>query len=109
MVVGPQSPFSNIPTVVEVAGDWICELLQESRKRDAAVVEADPASEEAWVRESEEIAYATLFAKEKRSWVFGTNVPGKRSSALFYLGGLGAYRQRLDDVAAGGYPGYLMR
>jgi len=46
-----------------------------------------------------------LFTKGN-SWIFGANVPGKKPSVLFYLGGLGNYRNVLADVTADAFRGF---
>jgi cyclohexanone monooxygenase len=38
----------------------------------------------------------------------GSNVPGKARMLMPYIGGVGAYRQRCDDVAASGYEGFVL-
>ena len=43
------------------------------------------------------------------SWIFGANIPGKKRSVLFYLGGLSEYRKILDAEAAAGYPSFITR
>ena len=43
------------------------------------------------------------------SWIFGANIPGKKRSVLFYLGGLGEYRKILAAEAAAGYPSFSLR
>jgi cyclohexanone monooxygenase len=36
----------------------------------------------------------------------GANIPGKHQVFLPYLGGLGAYRQKCDEVAENDYEGF---
>jgi cyclohexanone monooxygenase len=36
----------------------------------------------------------------------GANIPGKPQVFLPYLGGLGSYRQKCDEVAANEYEGF---
>jgi cyclohexanone monooxygenase len=38
----------------------------------------------------------------------GANIPGKPRVFLPYIGGVGAYRQKCDDVTAKGYEGFVM-
>ena len=40
------------------------------------------------------------------SYYFGTNIPGKPRTVLFYLGAYATYRKRCDAVAAEGYKGF---
>ena len=39
------------------------------------------------------------------SWYMGANIPGKPRIFMPYIGGVGAYRQKCDEVAAKGYEG----
>ncbi len=39
----------------------------------------------------------------------GANVPGKPRVLRPYVGGVGACRQKCDEVAANGYPGFTLR
>lgn len=48
------------------------------------------------------IADATLFPKAQ-SWIFGANIPGKKNTVLFYMGGLANYRKALDEVKESNY------
>ena len=50
---------------------------------------------------------ATLVTKTN-SWYMGLNVVGKPPRPLSYFGGVGAYRQKCDDVAAQNYEGCVM-
>jgi cyclohexanone monooxygenase len=45
-----------------------------------------------------------LFPKAD-SWIFGANIPGKKNTVMFYMAGIGAYRQKLDEVRSAEYPG----
>jgi cyclohexanone monooxygenase len=38
----------------------------------------------------------------------GANIPGKPQIFMPYIGGVGAYRQICNDVAAKGYEGFAM-
>jgi len=39
----------------------------------------------------------------------GSNVEGKPRRLLSYIGGVGAYRQRCNEVAANNYAGFALR
>ena len=47
----------------------------------------------------------TLFAKGD-SWIFGANIPGKTNTVMFYMAGLGEYRNELNSVVGDGYRGF---
>jgi hypothetical protein len=38
----------------------------------------------------------------------GSNVPGKPRVFMPYIGGVGAYRERCDEVVANGYEGFTL-
>jgi hypothetical protein len=62
-------------------------------------------AEEAWSTHCREVAESTLFTKTD-SWYMGANIPGKPRRFLIYLGGVGYYRQKCDEIAANGYEGF---
>jgi cyclohexanone monooxygenase len=37
----------------------------------------------------------------------GANVPGKPRVFMPYIGGVGVYRERCDEIAADGYTGFI--
>ena len=49
----------------------------------------------------------TLYPKAA-SWYTGANVPGKPRVFMPYVGGVGLYRQKCDDVATKGYEGFRL-
>jgi cyclohexanone monooxygenase len=42
------------------------------------------------------------------SWYMGANIPGKPRIFMPYIGGVGAYRLKCDEVAAKGYEGFSL-
>jgi len=42
------------------------------------------------------------------SWYLGANIPGKPRVFMPYVGGVGAYRIKCDQVAAAGYEGFVL-
>jgi cyclohexanone monooxygenase len=40
------------------------------------------------------------------SWYLGANIPGKPRVFMPYVGGVGAYREKCEAIAADGYPGF---
>jgi cyclohexanone monooxygenase len=48
----------------------------------------------------------TLFPKAQ-SWIFGANIPGKKNAVMFYLGGLGNYRETINAVKESGFKGLI--
>ena len=42
------------------------------------------------------------------SWYLGANIPGKPRVFMPYLGGVGAYREKCDEVRDAGYEGFIL-
>jgi acetone monooxygenase len=77
------------------------------RHKGQHVIEPTKALEDQWVAHHDETSNATLLVKTD-SWYMGTNVKGKQRRMLSYIGGVGKYRQRCDELAANGYPGFAL-
>ena len=121
MVTGPNGPFTNIPPTIETHVEFIADTIALAEKKhppskakdesaeanckDGAVVEATLEAEQGWTKLCNEMSKDSLFRKSP-SWIFGSNIPGKRYSSLFYFGGLKEYRKKLGEVVDGGYVGY---
>ncbi len=52
---------------------------------------SSPTSRRAWTETCGEIADQTLFPRAA-SWIFGANIPGKKRTVMFYLGGMKEFR-----------------
>jgi cyclohexanone monooxygenase len=109
LVTGPGSPsvFSNMVVSIEQHVDWIAEAIAHLREGGVQVMEADPAAETEWVDHVNAVANSTLLP-QANSWYMGANVPGKPRIFMPYLGGVGAYRQKCDEVAAKDYDGFRL-
>jgi len=106
MILGPNGPFTNLPPSIEAQVDWIGEAIGHAERSKASTVEPTRSAEEAWTKTCQEIADMTLFPKVD-SWIFGANIPGKKNAVMFYMAGIGAYRQQLADVRSQGYRGFV--
>lgn len=106
-ITGPQSPsvLTNMPVAIEQHVDWISDAIQHMLDNGLNVVEPTSEAEEEWVDHSQEVAYATLLP-QSATWYMGANIPGKPQVFLPYLGGLGPYRQKCDEVAENDYEGF---
>ena len=109
MITGPGSPsvLSNMPVSIEQHVEWISDLLEYSRERDIATIEADAEAETEWVAHVNEIAQATLFPLAD-SWYLGANIPGKPRVFMPYAGGVNLYREKCIEVASEGYTGFVL-
>ena len=107
MITGPGSPsvLSNMIVSIEQHVDWTVDLLQHMRARGLTRVEATQEAEDGWVAHNNEVAARTLYPRAA-SWYMGANVPGKPRVFMPYIGGVGAYRQICDEIAAKGYEGF---
>lgn len=105
MILGPNGPFTNLPPSIETQVDWIGELIRTAEREGVRTVEPTREAEDRWTATCEEIANMTLFPQAD-SWIFGANIPGKKNAVMFYMAGIGAYRQQLASVRDQGYEGF---
>jgi cyclohexanone monooxygenase len=108
-ITGPGSPgvVTNVPVAIEQHVEWIAEFLCHLREHGHDTVEAAPDAADQWTAHVREVADTTLYPTAD-SWYMGANIPGKPRVFLPYIGGLGVYRRRCDEIAAGGYPGFVL-
>jgi cyclohexanone monooxygenase len=109
VITGPGSPsvLSNMIVSIEQHVDWITDCIGYMRDHDLAAIEAERDAEDKWVAHVNEVAHGTLYP-QANSWYMGANIPGKPRIFMPYIGGVGAYRQICNDVAAKGYDGFTM-
>jgi cyclohexanone monooxygenase len=109
LVTGPGSPsvLSNMIVSIEQHVDWIADCITYLRAHDQDSIEATVAAEDAWVGHVNEVGHITLYP-QANSWYMGANIPGKPRVFMPYIGGVGAYRQKCDEVAANGYEGFAI-
>ena len=106
--LAPSAALCNMATCLQQQVEWIDDCIRYMRGKGLNVAEPTRAAEDGWVAHHDEIANATLIAKTS-SWYLGSNVEGKPRRVLSYCGGVGAYRQKCDEVAANGYQGFAMQ
>jgi cyclohexanone monooxygenase len=109
IITGPGSPsvLSNMMVSIEQHVDWIADCIGYMRDRNLVSMEAKKDAEDNWVAHVNEVAHGTLYP-QANSWYMGANIPGKPRIFMPYIGGVGAYRQICNDVAAKGYEGFAM-
>jgi len=109
MVTGPGSPsvLSNMIVSIEQHVDWITDCIEHLNGRQLAVMEATAEAEDAWVAHVNEVADTTLYPQAS-SWYLGANIPGKPRVFMPYVGGVGPYREKCDEVASRGYEGFAL-
>ncbi|GAA1845218.1 NAD(P)/FAD-dependent oxidoreductase [Pseudonocardia ailaonensis] len=108
-ITGPGSPsvVSNMPVSTEQHAEWIGNLLIHLREQGIERVEATREAADQWTDHVQQVASGTLYPRAA-SWYMGANIPGKPRVFLPYVGGVGNYRKKCDDVAASGYPGFAL-
>mgnify|MGYP001795714159 CR=1 FL=1 len=108
MVTGPQSPsvLSNMMVSIEQHINWMSECIAHIEKTGQRTIEPTSSAQEDWVTHSNEVAHSTLYPKAA-SWYMGANIPGKPRVFLPYIGGVGAYRDKCNEIAAQGYTGFV--
>ncbi len=107
LITGPGSPsvLSNMIISIEQHVDWISDCLNHLASRQQDCIEATQDAEDAWVAHVNDVAYKTLYP-QANSWYMGANIPGKPRVFLPYIGGVGAYRKKCEDIVAQGYTGF---
>jgi cation diffusion facilitator CzcD-associated flavoprotein CzcO len=106
-ITGPLSPtvLSNMVVSIEQHVDFVSDAVKHLRDNSFVAIDASARAEDEWVAHAEEVANMTLYPTAD-TYYNGANVPGKPRVFLAYIGGVGAYRERCDQVAAQGYEGF---
>ena len=108
MVGGPQSPFANIPVVIDGCVEWIGRALGHLRDGRHRTIEPTPQAVAAWGRHMDDLVNQTVLPRAAGSWFMGGNIPGKPRVVLFYFGGAGAYRDECNAAADRGFEGFAI-
>ena len=106
--LAPSAALCNMTTCLQQQVDWIAGCIAQLRARGLSEMEPTLEIQDRWVESHDALANATLVTKTD-SWYMGSNVNGKPRRLLSYIGGVGAYRQQCDEVAAKGYEGFVLR
>ncbi|MGE0602135.1 MAG: flavin-containing monooxygenase [Dehalococcoidia bacterium] len=110
-ITGPGSPsvLSNMLVSIEQHVDWVSDCLEYLRASEVRTIEPTVEAEDAWVDHVNDVAEGTMFvAPSCNSWYLGANVPGKTRQFMPYVGGVGTYRQKCDEVKEHGYEGFVL-
>lgn len=106
MLGGPQTPFANIPVVLDGIAEWIGRAITHLGESEFDRMEATPDAVDHWCKHLTEIVNATLLPRGPRSWMFGANIPGKPQVVLFYFAGVGPYRRECLEAADNNFEGF---
>ena len=112
IVTGPGSPsvLSNMIVSIEQHIDWISDCIGYLRDADVSSIEASSKAEDDWIHHVNDIAEGTMFtAPSCNSWYLGANIPGKPRIFMPYVGGVGPYREKCDQIAANDYEGFDLK
>ena len=94
---------------IEQHVDWITECIEHMRDHQLQLIEPTLDAEEEWVAHVNEVAEGTMFtAPSCNSWYLGANIPGKPRIFMPYVGGVGEYRKKCDEVVANDYQGFML-
>lgn len=110
IIGGPGSPslLSNVLLSSEEQLDWLADLLVHAREHGIGEIEAEEAAERDWVEHVNERANETLYLMTP-SYYVGAEMPGKPRVFMPYSGGVRFYRRIIENVAAEGYSGFILR
>jgi cation diffusion facilitator CzcD-associated flavoprotein CzcO len=106
MILGPNGPFTNLPPTIETQVEWIADAIAHTAATDNGWIDVKADTESEWTQTCTEIAHQTLFPRVA-TWIFGANIPGKKRTVMFYLGGIKEFRTIAGSEAATGYPSFL--
>jgi len=108
-ITGPGSPsvLSNMIVSIEQHADWIADCVDYLRTHGRRSIEATVDAENEWVQHVNDVGHMTLYPQAS-SWYMGANIPGKPRIFMPYIGGVGVYRQKCDEVTAKGYEGFAL-
>lgn len=110
-ITGPGSPsvLSNMMVSIEQHVEWISDCISHMDQRQLRAIEPTPEAEEAWIAHVNSVAQGTMLtAPTCNSWYLGANIPGKPRIFMPYVGGVGNYRRKCDEVAASDYEGFIL-
>jgi cyclohexanone monooxygenase len=108
MISGPQSPFANIPVVIDKAVEFIGAAVAHTEEAGIGSMEPRPEVVQAWDEQCQMLMNATLLTRGEavHSWFMGANVEGKAHTAYFYFGGAAAYFGELQGAVDSGFEGF---
>ena len=111
MLSGPQSPFANIPAVLDRSVAFIGRILRYLSDRNLDRIEPTENATQEWGAKCQALLEAAPPIKAGltvNSWFLGANIPGKKPSVLFYFGGAAGYFDQLDQVAERDFSGFAI-
>ncbi len=108
-ITGPGSPsvLSNMMVSIEQHVDWITDCIGHLEDNQVRAIEPEEKAVNDWILHVNEVAKGSMFtAPSCNSWYLGANIPGKPRIFMPYVGGVGEYRNRCDEIVEAGYSGF---
>lgn len=105
--LAPSAALCNMTTCLQQQVDWISDCIKYVRKIGAKIIEPTVERQDEWVEHHDQLANATLVVRTN-SWYMGSNVEGKPRRLLSYIGGVGPYKKRCDEVTESHYRGFMI-
>jgi cation diffusion facilitator CzcD-associated flavoprotein CzcO len=109
MIGGPHGKggHGNSTRCAEFPLEWVADLTAKMTHHGIARIEPDPQAEADWTEQVRRAGDASIVSKA-RSFLFGDNVPGRKRAYVAYLGALPEFVERLRQVAASDYEGFVI-
>ncbi len=105
--LAPSAALCNMTTCLQQQTDWISDCIKYLRSVGAMAIEPTVERQDEWVEHHDELANGTLVVRTN-SWYMGSNVEGKPRRLLSYIGGVGPYKKRCDEVTESRYRGFAI-
>ena len=106
--LAPSAALCNMTTCLQQQVDWISDCIKYLRATGAKIIEPTLERQDAWVEHHDKLANDTLVVRTN-SWYMGSNVEGKPRRLLSYIGGVGPYKKRCDEVTESRYSGFSIQ
>jgi len=101
--------LSNVLVSIEQHVEWISDCIEYLGKHQIWEIEPTTDAEETWVEHVNQVAKGTMFtAPTCNSWYLGANIPGKTHVFMPYVGGVGRYRKKCEEVVTNNYEGFTL-
>lgn len=105
--LAPSAALCNMTTCLQQQVAWISECIKYMRQTGAKTIEPTIERQDEWVEHHDKIANDTLVVRTN-SWYMGSNVEGKPRRLLSYIGGVGPYKKKCDEVTESKYRGFAV-
>ncbi|BBZ31655.1 putative (cyclohexanone) monooxygenase [Mycolicibacterium confluentis] len=106
---GSPSAATNFIAALEQHVEWIGDTIGHLLAGGYRTMEATLDAQREWIEHTTSLVEPTVLAHPScNSWYNGANVPGKKRRYMAYTAGIPEYRRRCDEIAASGYPGFVL-